>query len=177
MNFRYNSDCIGIIGASQQGKTFLAKQIISNIDKNKVYVIENAFNFSGNRINVPKPYSPKNLDEAIRKFRKLYDKLFVIDDVDNYVPYQSKEFTALAIDGRHQNLGLIYISHRVKGIDKRVLFNTDYLFLSYGVVREDLDYINSVYDIDYGKYNSITKNSYVFYLIDFVNHSDGLVRL
>lgn len=145
LNFRFNYDALLFLGRSGAGKTTLVKKILSNVPRSRLYVIDSNYEFHGSNITRPTAYTSEWLDDYIKKFRAVHSNcLLYIEDIDLFQPLRSIELKRLAINGRHQNIGLILVSRRPKELPKVVISKCRYCFIFAGLVPEDKEYLESI---------------------------------
>lgn len=152
-SFKWNKDLAGLFADRQQGKTTLTLDLLrairSAIPDAKIIVLNSNYEEEYAKlatINIkPKFYDTNTLDQFILFLRKHVNALGVIDDIDLYTPQYSKHLIPLAVNGAHQNLGLIILSRRVIGLPKTFLQCIKLLYLSKPAIPEDKDYIADLY--------------------------------
>lgn len=148
-SFKWNKDIAGLFADRQSGKTTLTldllKAIRSSVPDAKIIVLNSNYEESYSKlatINVkPKFYDTNTLDQFILLLRKNVNALGVIDDIDLYTPQYSKHLIPLAVNGAHQNLGLVILSRRVIGLPKTFIQCMKLIYLAQPSVPEDKDYI------------------------------------
>lgn len=181
MNFRYNYDVIAVVSKSQSGKTQIIKKLINNVPKEDLLILDSNFEYN-DYINIYQPIRKftEELDKFILQARTQKNKLIILEDIDLYKPLYSKEFGDLIINGQHQNLGIIWASRRVLGLEKTLLQNSTYIIMSKDVPVEDKEYISNTFEtgdarkgiegflIDWNMIQNL--NEYEFAILDVKNH-------
>ena len=148
IQFRYNYDIIAIVSKSQSGKTTLIKNIILNgVPDEDVLVLDTNYEYdSYTNVYQPVRSYTSELDKFIVKSRTMKNKVMVLEDLDGFRPRKSREFYDFIIHGRHQNMGAIWVSRRVLGLQKELITNSDYLILSKSIPLEDKVYISDSFN-------------------------------
>jgi hypothetical protein len=145
INFSWNLETLGIIAPKQHGKTTLTKEILKNIDKRRIFILDSNLEYKEfKNAYIPNDYSTEELDNFIIRVRQNYNILVVLEDVDLYNCQYSKEFKKLLINGSHQNIGVIYTAKRVSTIPKLLLSETKHLFLGKFYIPNDLNYLKAI---------------------------------
>lgn len=184
MNIDINIDVLGFFAPKHYGKTYLVKTIYKPVASKCIILDTNDeyddFAKAGADVVKPKDFSPDELNEFILYARKYKNKVVIVDDIDMYHPQRAEELAKLCINGRHQGLGVVWISRRPKLIDNRLILNSDFLFLGYPVLPQDLQYIKSLtHFFDEEKYNNMInmepKDKPKFYSISIKERKDDIV--
>ena len=165
MEFVRNRDLVFIFSQNQSGKTTLVKNIIENIDKNKVIVLDTQNSFKDYPIRTfTIRHDYKILDKFIEISRKYYNMTLVFDDVDVYQPNKSKNFYDLLVSNAHQNIGIIITARRVLWFPKISLSNAKYLIFSAFIPIEDKEYLKrSGIDINWEEVDKLPRFSFYCY--------------
>ena len=143
--FRFNYDALLFLGRSGAGKTTIVKKILAGVPKSRLYVIDSNYEFHGQNVTRPTEYTSDWLDDFLKRFRAKHTNcLLYIEDIDLFQPMRSLELKRLAINGRHQNIGLIIVSRRPKELPKVVVSKCRYAFIFAGLVPEDKEYLESI---------------------------------
>jgi len=158
-SFRWNKDLCCVIHDRESGKTTLVagggeppaiEWLTKNVPKTKIIVLNSNFEPRyreiAQKIVKPRFYTTEILDEFIKYLRTHVNVLGIIDDIDLYKPQYSMQLESLAINGRHQNVGLIMLSRRVIGLPKTFCKCVDLLYCGYTKAKSDLDTISEYFD-------------------------------
>jgi len=150
MEFKWNMDTMGLFARKQWGKSTIIKALLKSIPKDRILILDTNREYKGyNRI-IPKDFSINTLEDFFFYGRKFRNVLLVVEDIDVYfdnsnAPTHTK---SQMINGSHQNLGLIYTSKRPKRIPRILLSEATHMIIGGMVLKEDLDYIKSIIEID-----------------------------
>ncbi|AFU58500.1 hypothetical protein Ngar_c15670 [Candidatus Nitrososphaera gargensis Ga9.2] len=148
--FRWNKDLCCLIHDRESGKTTVALDLAKRVPKTKIIVLnsnfEHAYRDIAYKIVKPKFYTTEILDAFIKYLRQHVNVLGIIDDIDLYKPQYSMQLESLAINGRHQNVGLIIMSRRVVGLPKTFCKCVDLLYCGYTNAKSDLETISEYFD-------------------------------
>ncbi len=146
MEFKWNMDTMGLIGKKQCGKTTIIRDIIKNVPKDSIIVLDTNLEYKGfNRI-IPEGYNNETLERFILHCRKFKNKLIIFEDLDLYINSTNPpdELKNLFINGSHQNLGVIFTAKRPLGTPKILLTETTHLILGNFVIPNDINYLSGV---------------------------------
>lgn len=141
IRFNWNQDTLIAVGASKSGKTRFVKNLIKGcnrmivLDTNyeyanlfKLKAVKNPLDIQVNTALQTVDYSLKTLNNFIIASRRFTDCLVIYEDIDLFLKnVPPDELRAFQINGRHQNLGQIGISHRLIGLPLLMLQKADYL--------------------------------------------------
>ena len=150
MQWKWNSELIGIIGAEQVGKSHFFKHfLLPKIPKNRLIVLDTNYEYQkyGAQVVIPKEYNARWLDGFLKNIRaKSSNICLVFEDLDIYLAdgKRSEELMKLGINGAHQNIGGVWFSHRALGIPKVFLMRTRFLILFAGLSPEDALYLGQI---------------------------------
>lgn len=148
--WRWNYDLACVIADREGGKTTLALDLCKNIPKGKIIVLnsnyEPKYKEIAGKIVKPQFYTTETLDKFIKYLRSHVNALGIIDDIDLYKPQYSMQLESLAINGRHQNIGLIILSRRIIGLPKTFLQCVDLLYMANTRGQSDLDTLEQYFD-------------------------------
>ncbi len=143
IDFKWNQDTLIAIGASRSGKSDFVKQVIKPckrmivLDSNHEYAeryglkkVKNPLQVTLNSALQASDYTLSTLNKFIIASRQFTNCLIVFEDIDlflkNVPETQAKN---LQINGRHQGLGQIIVSHRLVGLPLLMIQKADYLVM------------------------------------------------
>ncbi len=144
MKITANKEGVGIFAQEQVGKTTLFKKLMSTYPKENFVVLDTNKEYEDYPNRMPVgiyDYNATYLNKFVRYARTFKMKHVIFEDLDLFNPQDSTEFDAWCINGMHQNLGGTVISRRILGMNKKFLIKMRHLFLGYGLIVNDLDYL------------------------------------
>jgi len=176
-DFHYNKDFIGLFAPKGSGKTYLIKNILKHIPE--VVILDTNYEYSefeSKNIKIVKPtdLSTKYLDKFLSELN-IRNVCVVIDDIDAYIPKNSKELTKLLAISRHKGMGLIFVSRRPKNLNNVMVLSLDYLFLGYPILPQDKIYIESIANIQIDNELFTSLKQYQFLAINIKTREMGIV--
>ena len=182
MEWNWNYDIVGIVSKSQSGKTTLIKKLIKNagISKEDIYIFDTNFEYKEYKNNTYTiNYNKSALNEFVMKIRKQKDKLVIFEDIDLFQPAYAKAFHDLLVNGKHQYIGIIYTTRRVRYLNPLTLSMTDFLIFSKFIPLSDLkmikDTINRIdFKIDEKKISQL--KLYEFYMVNASKDIQSIIK-
>lgn len=132
---------VGFFGRKSAGKTYAMRRLLAHIPKKDVYILDTNSEFvEYPNSTEPSSYNEDALNDFVLDVRLHKNVVAVVDDLDNYVKTtsQGEQFVNLVINGRHQNIGVIYATRRAAYLNRLITQNSDFLYLGYNMIPGDV---------------------------------------
>lgn len=164
-----------IAGQKGQGKTTLARAILSNVKNSLVYDPMDQYGGAGNiRRYVPANDTIEEFDNVCRTVWDHGNILFAIEEAELYLkesaplpPYALK----VVLRGRNRGIGILPITRRIALLNKNVFSLADHVFIFKFFARNDVDYCASFL----GKDNAAKLRNLAGYR--FIYYGNGLTKI